>query len=107
MASASIGVPIPQFRGRSCPYRLPLYGDFVLLYPCVRERRGWGEGPGSCLHLKTFVMKPQESQAVLFITLEPTALLGWPQQVRLIYLSDLLLFQRLKHICRWIDLGSA
>ena len=69
IVSASIGVPIPQFRGRSCPYRLPLYCDFVLLYhrerERERERRGCGEGLGSCLHLKTFVMKPQESQAAL------------------------------------------
>ena len=38
IVSASIGVPIPQFRGRSCPYWLPLYCDFVLLYPCAWER---------------------------------------------------------------------
>ena len=43
IVSASIGVPIPQFRGRSCPYRLPLYCDFVLLYQRERERDGAGE----------------------------------------------------------------
>ena len=37
IVSTSIGVPIPQFRGRFCPYTLLLYCDFALPYP-ERER---------------------------------------------------------------------
>ena len=42
VGSASIGVRIPQSRGRSCPYSLLLYCDFVLPFSLSleRERRG-------------------------------------------------------------------
>ena len=58
VGSASIGVRIPQSRGRSCPYSLLLYCDFVLPFSLSLEREKEEEGRrgglGLCLHLKNF-----------------------------------------------------